>query len=400
MDSESLIKVENVSKKYCRDLKQSLWYGLKDIASEVTGHRHSDQLRLKEFWSVNEVSFELRRGECLGLIGPNGAGKSTLLKMLNGLLKPDKGRIEMRGRIGALIELSAGFNSILTGRENIYSRGTILGFTRAEIEQKMNAIIDFSELAEFIDTPVINYSSGMRVRLGFAIAAQMEPDILLLDEVLAVGDIGFRAKCFNTIYEKMQNAAVILVSHNMPQIARVCTDIIVMNHGKCEFQSKDVPKGIDVFYTYFEKGEDFVIRGNGRAKINQVVLESNGKPVTDSIRYLDELVLYLDIEIDSDIDAVCIDIMLLSQELQNIAQCNSAYQKVKISNEGGKMRVVINLGKTTLNPGLYSLAVGILTEDYGEILINYYNFMKFQVVGDFFGYAPVQILGQWKIEGS
>jgi lipopolysaccharide transport system ATP-binding protein len=400
MASESLIKVENVSKKYCRDLKQSLWYGLRDIASEVMGHRHSDRLRLKEFWSVNDVSFELRRGECLGLIGPNGAGKSTLLKMLNGLLKPDKGRIEMRGRIGALIELSAGFNSILTGRENIYSRGTILGFTRAEIERKMNAIIDFSELAEFIDTPVINYSSGMRVRLGFAIAAQMEPDILLLDEVLAVGDIGFRAKCFNTIYEKMQNAAVILVSHNMPQIARVCTDIIVMNHGKCEFQSKDVPKGIDVFYTYFEKGEDFVIRGNGRAKIHQVVLESNGKPVTDSIRYLDELILYLDIEVDSDIDAVCIDIMLLSQELQNIAQCNSAYQKIKIANEGGKMRVVINLGKTTLNPGLYSLAVGILTEDYGEILINYYNFMKFQVVGDFFGYAPVQILGQWKIEGS
>jgi lipopolysaccharide transport system ATP-binding protein len=400
MASESLIKVENVSKKYCRDLKQSLWYGLRDIASEVMGHRHSDQLRPKEFWSVNDVSFELRRGECLGLIGPNGAGKSTLLKMLNGLLKPDKGRIEMRGRIGALIELSAGFNSILTGRENIYSRGTILGFTRAEIERKMNAIIDFSELAEFIDTPVINYSSGMRVRLGFAIAAQMEPDILLLDEVLAVGDIGFRAKCFNTIYEKMQNAAVILVSHNMPQIARVCTDIIVMNHGKCEFQSKDVPKGIDVFYTYFEKGEDFVIRGNGRAKIHQVVLESNGKPVTDSIRYLDELILYLDIEVDSDIDAVCIDIMLLSQELQNIAQCNSAYQKIKIANEGGKMRVVINLGKTTLNPGLYSLAVGILTEDYGEILINYYNFMKFQVVGDFFGYAPVQILGQWKIEGS
>jgi len=251
MSDDVLIKVENLSKKFCRDLKQSLWYGMRDITDEVLGRKHKQELRDNEFWSVSDISFEVKRGECLGLIGPNGAGKSTLLKMLNGLLKPDKGRIEMRGRIGALIELSAGFNPILTGRENIYARGTILGFSKAEIDSKIHSIIEFSELAEFIDTPVINYSSGMRVRLGFAIAAQMEPDVMLLDEVLAVGDIGFRAKCFNTIYEKMQTAAVILVSHNMPQISRVCSDIIVMEHGHSVFQGKDVSRGIDKFYSYF-----------------------------------------------------------------------------------------------------------------------------------------------------
>ena len=144
-------------------------------------------LRKDEFWAVRDVSFEVRRGECLGLIGHNGAGKSTLLKMLNSLNRPDSGRITMRGRVGALIELNAGFNPILTGRENIYNQAALLGFSKKETDAKFDAIVDFSEIEEFLDMPVQNYSSGMRVRLGFAVAAQMEPDILLIDEVLAVG---------------------------------------------------------------------------------------------------------------------------------------------------------------------------------------------------------------------
>lgn len=398
MNDEVLIKVENISKKYCRDLKQSLWYGLRDIASEVVGHKYERELRDNEFWSVDNVSFELKRGECLALIGPNGAGKSTLLKMLNGLLKPDKGRIEMRGRVSALIELSAGFNQILTGRENIYSRGTILGFSRAEIDRRMDAIIEFSELGAFIDTPVINYSSGMRVRLGFAIAAQMEPDILLLDEVLAVGDIGFRAKCFNTIYHMMQNAAVILVTHTMPQVSRVCSDIMVMNHGKCEFLSKDVPKGIDFFYAYFEGEEEGIVTGSGRAVLHQIELESNGKKITDQINYLDELLIYLDVTIDPEVELPSIGVTILNQELQNIAQCNSFYHGVEIANSGERMRVILNLGKINLNPGRYSLSLGIQSEGVGEVLFKSYNFKKFRVTGNFFGYAPIQIKGEWDLE--
>ncbi|MDA0973020.1 MAG: ABC transporter ATP-binding protein, partial [Bacteroidetes bacterium] len=189
-ENEVIITVDRVSKKFCKELKRSLLYGLQDILS--LGGGNTDELRKNEFWAVKEVSFELRRGDCLGLIGHNGAGKSTLLKMLNGLISPDEGSITIHGRVGALIELGAGFNPILTGRENIYNNGAVLGFSKSEIDAKLQEIIDFSEIEEFIDMPIQNYSSGMKVRLGFAVAANLEPDLLLVDEVLAVGDAGFR----------------------------------------------------------------------------------------------------------------------------------------------------------------------------------------------------------------
>ena len=166
-DNQVLVKVEGLSKKFCKDLKTSLWYGVKDLFSGITGRHNDGGLRPKEFWAVKDISFELRRGECLGLIGHNGAGKSTLLKILNGLINPDEGKVTIRGRVGALIELGAGFNPILSGRENIYNNGAVLGFTKTEIDQRLEEIIEFAELREFIDMPVQNYSSGMKVRLGF-----------------------------------------------------------------------------------------------------------------------------------------------------------------------------------------------------------------------------------------
>ncbi|MEI8078291.1 MAG: ATP-binding cassette domain-containing protein, partial [bacterium] len=158
--SDVLVSVDQVSKKFCRSLKKSLWYGVRDVASEILGgNQRERELRTGEFWAVKDVSFELKRGECLGLIGRNGAGKTTLLRMLNGLIKPDHGRITMRGRIGALIALGAGFNPVLTGRENIYVNGSVLGLAKREIDEKIGEIIDFAEIGEFIDTPVQNYSS-------------------------------------------------------------------------------------------------------------------------------------------------------------------------------------------------------------------------------------------------
>jgi lipopolysaccharide transport system ATP-binding protein len=191
MSQELLIKVEAVKKKFCRSLRRSLQYGMQDIAADLMGLRMSPKLRRGEFYAVNGVSFELRRQECLGIIGKNGAGKTTLLKMLNGLIKPDDGAITIRGRVGALIALGAGFNPLLSGRENIYVNGAILGMNKAEINAKRESIIDFAEIGDFIDAPVQSYSSGMVVRLGFAIAIHCHPDSLLLDEVLAVGDTAF-----------------------------------------------------------------------------------------------------------------------------------------------------------------------------------------------------------------
>ena len=251
-DNEILVKVEGVSKKFCRDLKKSLWYGMCDVASELLPIQNSkfkiqnseDALRPGEFWANKDISFELRRGECLGLIGRNGAGKTTLLKMLNGLIKPDEGSIEMRGRVGALIALGAGFNPILTGRENVYVNGSILGLTKEEIDARIEEIIEFAEIRDFIDSPVQSYSSGMQVRLGFAVATALDPDILILDEVLAVGDAAFRAKCYNRISQIQKSAAVIFVSHNMQQVARICDCIVTMEKGKSTF-FKDIEKGVE-----------------------------------------------------------------------------------------------------------------------------------------------------------
>ena len=212
-EKEVLVKVEALSKKFCKDLKTSLLYGVKDLIYGMSGNKNERKLRDKEFWAVKDISFELRRGECLGLIGHNGAGKSTLLKILNGLINPDAGKVTIRGRVGALIELGAGFNPILSGRENIYNNGAILGFSKKEIDAKVEEIIDFAEIREFIDMPVQNYSSGMKVRLGFAVAAQMEPDVLIIDEVLAVGDLGFVLKCFKQIDTILPKTAIVFVSH-------------------------------------------------------------------------------------------------------------------------------------------------------------------------------------------
>lgn len=244
-DTEILVHAEHVSKKFCRSLKRSLWYGVLDILSQLgpfarqgaalIGSSGSCRptLRANEFWAVDDVSFELRRGECLGLIGPNGAGKTTLLKLLNGLIKPDQGRITMRGRVGALIALGAGFNPILTGRENIYVNGAVLGLTRREITSKLEDIIDFAEIGEFIDAPVQTYSSGMQVRLGFSVAANLiQPDVLILDEVLAVGDAAFRAKCERRLGELMKSSAVIVVSHMALHIRRLCDRVLWLDHGK------------------------------------------------------------------------------------------------------------------------------------------------------------------------
>ncbi|SDW71616.1 ABC transporter ATP-binding protein [Flavobacterium degerlachei] len=259
MKGEVLIKAENVSKKFAKSLKKSLYYGVLDLISGITGKDQNKTIREDEFWAVKDISFEVRRGECLGLIGHNGAGKSTLLKMLNGLIGPDEGTITIKGKIGALIELGAGFNPILTGRENIYNNAAVIGFSKQEIEAKFEAIIAFSELEEFIDMPVQNYSSGMKVRLGFAIAAQMEPDVLIIDEVLAVGDLGFVLKCFKQIDKLIPNTAIIFVSHSMPMISRICSQVILLERGRVDFQGIDVAKGVNKYYGKFTNNTQSIL---------------------------------------------------------------------------------------------------------------------------------------------
>lgn len=234
LPGDVVLRVENVSKKFCRALKRSLFYGTIDIARSMLGINYqTDYLRPAEFWAVNNVSFELKRGETLGLLGQNGCGKTTLLRLINGIFPPDQGRITVRGRIGALIAVGAGFHPHMTGRENIYLNGTILGMTRREIDQKLDEIIDFAEIGSFIDAPVATYSSGMTVRLGFSIAIHCEPDILLVDEILAVGDAKFQRKCLDKLREvRKMGVSIILVTHNSQNIEAMSTHALLLDHGQ------------------------------------------------------------------------------------------------------------------------------------------------------------------------
>lgn len=233
MANEPSVITQNISKKFCKDLRRSMAYGIYDIGRDMFGlPANSGNLRKDEFWALDDVSFELKKGETLGIIGPNGSGKSTLLKLLNGIFRPDKGSIEINGRIGALIEVGAGFHPMLTGRENIYVNGAILGMSKKEIDKKFDAIVDFSGIGDFLDSPVKYYSSGMYVRLGFAIAIHAEPDILLIDEVLAVGDIKFQNKSYERILKIKDNCSIIIVSHSLLSLSRMCDAALWLDKGK------------------------------------------------------------------------------------------------------------------------------------------------------------------------
>jgi len=406
--SEVLIKVENVSKKFCKDLKRSLWYGMTDIARSVMGGAPAENLREGEFWAVRDVSFEVRRGECLGLIGHNGAGKSTLLKMLNGLINPDEGRIEMHGKIGALIELGAGFNPILTGRENVYNNGAVLGFSKAEIDQKFDDIVAFAEIEEFIDMPVQNYSSGMKVRLGFAIASQMEPDILLVDEVLAVGDVGFRIKCYNEIYRMMNKAAVIFVSHSMPQVGKVCTRGILLKDGKTNFSSFNISEVMAAYYDSFNL-ESISVEGNGKAQINEIDIISLNRKVTFSdfsgkaknefgeIDFTNETNISISLSFEQEIKSFSVLLSIGDIDQKTVVQVLPPKEYIEF--EGQKCRVKLNVSNLYLNTGNYTLSFHIFKQspaDWGETLVGLRSAISFSVKrGLFVGSAPVLIEGEW-----
>lgn len=232
-----IIKVENVSKQYRIGAPQASYQTLRDSMADAVKNpfkrlRRQMNSRQETIWALKDVSFVIEPGEVVGFLGRNGAGKSTLLKILSRITEPTAGRIELYGRIGSLLEVGTGFHPELSGRENVYLNGAILGMGRAEIERKFDAIVDFSEIEKFIDTPVKWYSSGMYLRLAFAVAAHMEPEVLVLDEILAVGDASFQMKCFNKIEDiRNKGCTILFVSHNMQTITRLCKRAIYLSHG-------------------------------------------------------------------------------------------------------------------------------------------------------------------------
>ncbi|MFC3880915.1 ABC transporter ATP-binding protein [Algoriphagus namhaensis] len=248
--SKPVIRVEGLSKRYRLGLKEKQAKTLAGQIGNVLKAPLDNLKRLRDmsrfsiedesvFWALKDINFEVKEGEVLGIIGKNGAGKSTLLKILSQITEPTSGKIEIRGRVASLLEVGTGFHPELSGRENIYMNGTILGMTRREIDSKLDEIIDFSGVEKFIDTPVKFYSSGMKVRLGFSVAAHLEPEILIIDEVLAVGDYEFQKKCLGKMEDVAgQGRTVLFVSHNMEAVSSLCGEAINLVNGRIDFQGK------------------------------------------------------------------------------------------------------------------------------------------------------------------
>lgn len=234
--SEIVVRVENLGKKYVighrprGDLRETFGRKFQKLFSKGVPEE-------EEFWALKEVSFEIKKGEAVGIVGKNGAGKSTLLKLLSRITEPTAGRFEINGRVSSLLEVGTGFHLELTGRENIFLNGTILGMRRAEIKAKFDDIVDFSGVEKFIDTPVKHYSSGMKVRLAFSVAAHLEPEILIVDEVLAVGDAEFQKKCLGKMDEvsRREGRTVLFVSHNLAAVETLCTKGILISAGQIHF---------------------------------------------------------------------------------------------------------------------------------------------------------------------
>lgn len=237
MADPCVVSIADAGKKFCAVLPHSMYYGIRDVCRSMIGLSSAPSvLRPHEFWAVDHVTFALKRGERLGLLGTNGSGKSTLLRLLGGIYQPDTGRIEVRGKVGALIALGAGFHPLLTGRENIFLNGALLGMTTREIEMRFDAIVEFAGVGDFLDAPVKTYSSGMHVRLGFSVAIHADPDLLLIDEVLAVGDSSFQQRCLEKVQRlNDKGTAIIFVSHSIPAVERLCLSGLLLKRGRQRF---------------------------------------------------------------------------------------------------------------------------------------------------------------------
>lgn len=289
----NVIKVENLSKRYRLGLKEKKADTLAGQVANIIKSPWENFKRLRQlnrfgeeddsiFWALKDINFEVKEGEVLGIIGKNGAGKSTLLKILSQISEPTSGRIEINGRVASLLEVGTGFHPELSGRENIYMNGTILGMTKKEIDLKLDEIIDFSGVEKFIDTPVKFYSSGMKVRLGFSVAAHLDPEILIIDEVLAVGDFEFQKKCLGKMEDvsRNQGRTVLFVSHQMDAIVRLCSRVLVLKEGQIFYEgnpSTAVKKYLGIEETEFQAIAKFEIEKDLPTSILKVELISNSK---------------------------------------------------------------------------------------------------------------------------
>ncbi len=357
--ADTAVTFENVWKKFTRGEKfDSLRDLIPSMARYLFSANHRGELRQKEFWALRDVCFQVGHGQALGIIGPNGSGKSTILKLLSRILKPDKGSIRVRGRLGALIELSAGFHPDLTGRENIYLNGTILGMKKPEIDRKFDDIVEFSGLRDFLDTPVKRYSSGMYARLGFSVAAHIDPEVLLVDEVLSVGDYHFQQRCFNKMQEFVhKGTSLIFVSHQLTAVSTLCDRALLLRQGVPIFLG-DASTAIHKYHSFYEaetKSSDL--------EVVDVQLKSATGEQRDVFEPGEEVVFEVIVKALTDLPDAHAGIHIYTNDGERIAVAATSHLSNRILNlkKGECIKVVFRL-QMNLQGGAFLLGFVVTTE--------------------------------------
>ena len=372
----NVITFQNISKKYKLYNKGGLY--LRDRISHSL-HRlnrfngsSSPALGVapaleRDFWALKNVSFEIKQGESVGFIGRNGAGKSTILKLLAGVTKPSSGSVNVNGRVAALIEVGAGFHPELTGRENVYLNGSILGMKKAEIAKVFDDIVSFAELEDFMDTPVKHYSSGMYVRLGFAIAAHTNPDIFLIDEVLAVGDESFQKKCIATLAgHKMAGKTMVLVSHDLAKIQEVCDRCIYLDHGSLKFDGS--PANAITHYKANLYSSQAVVHSHydkdGEIEIVDVKFRNSKREYASHFNSNDDLLIEVQYRAYKPMPSMIVAFSLHGPSNENVFGVDSRNSVKKLGPIEAEGFVYCQLGPLPLRTGKYQLSVSLRRDDW------------------------------------
>ena len=343
----------------------------------------------EDFWALKDASFDVRRGEVLGIIGRNGAGKSTLLKILSRVTEPTEGRAVLRGRVGSLLEVGTGFHPELTGRENIYLSGAILGMKKTEIDLKFDAIAAFAGVEKFLDTPCKRYSSGMYVRLGFAVAAHLDPEILIIDEVLAVGDAAFQKKCLGKMSEVSHSGRTVLfVSHNMAAVEKLCSRALLLSHGRIS-KSGPVPDVVSAYLSDIPSGADhsggvLANSEDGSLELTHVHILANDKSVTPVVQCGQDLSLELGFRARKTLHDLSVAVGINNLHDVRIAALRSDIAGFPLGLEVGNRRVVCRLPALPLVAGAYTLDIKVIAK--GEALLWAPRIAQLAVEnGDFYG---------------